>query len=284
MRNKEDRLGAKQNMQDNDMQVNFSDSSKNDNLNFIIPTEIIDLPSRGLFYPSDHPLYKQETLEIKQMTAKEEDILTSKSLLKKGLALDRLIQAVIVDKSINADSLTLSDRNAIIIASRISGYGHEYLTQVTCPACTEKSKYKFNLLETSEKQKDTSLAAEIDDSGLFTFELPVTKWKVICRALNGFDEKTISRSLELKKKNNSLNDSMLFEQLKSMTLAIQGVTDKQVIEKALNSMPAKDSKYMRTVYQHTVPDVNLTRAFLCQKCDYEVDMEVPLTADFFWFE
>ncbi len=292
MRNKEERLGINPALQDATPPESFFDKMqeyKNTNeqsqqLNFILPTEVIDLPSKGIFYPEDHPLHLQDTLEIKQMTAKEEDILTSKSLLKKGIALDRLIQSVLVNKNINPDSLTLSDRNAIVISSRISGYGPDYLTQITCPACSERVKYKFNLLEKIENEKDKSLKVDVDENGFFHFELPVTKWKVVCKALTGVDEKTISRSSEMKKKNNNQNDSLLFDQLKCMTVSIQGVYDKVLIEKALQTMPARDSKYIRTVYQHTVDDVNLTKSFVCPKCDYEVDLEVPLSADFFWFE
>lgn len=292
MRNKEERLGINPALQDGTPPESFFDKMqeyKNTNeqsqqLNFILPTEVIDLPSKGIFYPEDHPLHLQDTLEIKQMTAKEEDILTSKSLLKKGIALDRLIQSVLVNKNINPDSLTLSDRNAIVISSRISGYGPDYLTQITCPACSERVKYKFNLLEKIENEKDKSLKVDVDENGFFHFELPVTKWKVVCKALTGADEKTISRSSEMKKKNNNQNDSLLFDQLKCMTVSIQGVYDKVLIEKALQTMPARDSKYIRTVYQHTVDDVNLTKSFVCPKCDYEVDLEVPLSADFFWFE
>ncbi len=292
MRNKEERLGINPALQDSSppegffekMQEYKNNQEHNQQLSFIVPTEVIDLPSKGFFYPEDHPLHLQDSLEIKQMTAKEEDILTSKSLLKKGIALDRLIQSVLVNKNIDPDTLTLSDRNSIIVSSRISGYGPEYLTQITCPACSERVKHKFNLLEKIENYKDKSLKADIDNNGLFQFELPVTKWKVVCKALTGADEKTISRSSEIKKKNNSQNDSLLFDQLKCMTVSIQGVYDKAIIEKALLTMPARDSKYIRTVYQHTVEDVNLTRSFTCPKCDYEVDLEVPLSADFFWFE
>jgi hypothetical protein len=86
---------------------------------FVVPTEFIDLPSEGKFYPEGHPLHGQTTLEIKQMTAKEEDLLTSRALLKKGIALDRLLSSVIVNKSIDPNSLLVGDRNAILIATRV---------------------------------------------------------------------------------------------------------------------------------------------------------------------
>ena len=102
---------------------------------FVVPTEFVELPTGGRFYGEGHPLHGQDSIEIKQMTAKEEDMLTSRTLLKKGVALDRVIQSLIVDKRIDPDSLLVGDRNAIIVAMRVSGYGGEYNTTVACPAC-----------------------------------------------------------------------------------------------------------------------------------------------------
>ena len=96
---------------------------------FVIPTEFVDLPSLGRFYAQNHPLHGKDSIEIKQMTAKEEDILTSRTLLKKGVALERLLQSIIVDKTIDPKTLLIGDRNAIIVAARVSGYGNDYSTK-----------------------------------------------------------------------------------------------------------------------------------------------------------
>jgi len=114
-------------------------------LAFVVPTEFVDLPSGGRFYQEGHPLHGQDCIELKQMTAKEEDILSSRTLLKKGIALDRVIESIIVDKSIDPNSLLIGDKNAIIIATRVSGYGAEYATKVTCPSCNNTEKYSFDL-------------------------------------------------------------------------------------------------------------------------------------------
>ena len=114
---------------------------------FVVPTEFVELPSKGRFYDESHPLHGSETLEIRHMTAKEEDILTSRALLKQGVALDRVIQSLIVDQSVKADHLLVGDRNALIIATRIAGYGSEYSTQVACPACGTAQDYSFYLHE-----------------------------------------------------------------------------------------------------------------------------------------
>ena len=127
VRNNIDRAGARSNSADET--VTDADTL----LNFVTPTQFVDLPSKGKGYPQGHPLCGKETVEIKFMTAKDEDILTSKDLLKKGVAIDRLIQNLLVDKNIRSSDILLGDRNAIIISARSSGFGHLYNTNVTCP-------------------------------------------------------------------------------------------------------------------------------------------------------
>ena len=114
-------------------------------LHFVAPTEFVDLPSRGLGYDTGHPMHGKDTIEIRYMTAKDEDILTSKTLLKKGIAVERFLDNIIVDKQVKASTLLTGDRNAIIIAARISGYGADYTTQVTSPACSETSQFSYDL-------------------------------------------------------------------------------------------------------------------------------------------
>lgn len=278
MRNNLDRIGAGQ--QGADQNIQSADPAQQ--LNFIVPTEFVSLPSKGKFYPQNHPLHNRETIEIKQMTAKEEDILTSRNLLKKGVALDKLIQSLVIDKSINTDSITIEDRSAIILAARISGYGAEYITSVTCPNCNTKNKNAFNLLEKLESLDDMQPPL-VDENGLFTVVLPKTGWTVKCRALNGYDEKAIMRLGE-SKKNLSEGDSLLTQQLKMTVIAINGITDKATLESAIENMPAADSKYLRNTYQDALKGVDMRHSFSCKSCDYEGEVEVPLTADFFWFK
>ena len=108
------------------------------------PTEVLALPSKGLLYPEDSPL-ASGNIEIKYMTAKHEDILTSPTLLKKGIAIERLIQDLIVDKNIKLDELLVGDKNALLVGARLTGYGPEYEANVTCVACGSTQKHKFDL-------------------------------------------------------------------------------------------------------------------------------------------
>ena len=113
-------------------------------MDFVTPSEFVMLPSRGR-YPEGHPLHGEESIEIKYMTAKEEDILTSPSLLSKGIALDRLISSVVLDKSINTASLLPCDRNAVLIAARITGFGPDYESGYVCPLCGAEGEATFDL-------------------------------------------------------------------------------------------------------------------------------------------
>jgi len=287
MRNNEERIGANVLRQDSNPPQQLIQDSPRDNqqtLNFIVPTEFVALPSKGRFYPKHHPLHMQETIEIKQMTAKEEDILTSRNLIKKGVALDKLIQSLVINKAINTDTLVMEDRNAVLVAARMSAYGSDYETTVSCPSCSTKTKYKFDLLEKLEQVENKEpVNVAIDENGLFSLTLPKSNWTVKCRALNGYDEKTIFKLSENKKD----NDSVIVEQLKMMIVSINGVSveaDKNTVLLAIESMPAKDSKYIRSVYSQIVPNVDLRNNFVCNKCDYEAVLEVPLSADFFWFK
>ncbi len=286
MRNNEERFGANALRQDSTVPQQLQQENTANNtaapLNFIVPTEFVSLPSKGQFYPNNHPLHGKESVEIKQMTAKEEDILSSRNLLKKGVALDKLIQSLVIDKNINTDSITIEDRNSIIVCARISAYGAEYLTTVTCPSCNTKSKHKFDLSEKLDAVEELK-NVPVDDRGLFTVTLPVTKWNIKCRALNGYDEKHIIRLTEAKK-NSSDGDSLLLEQLKMTVVAINGIDDKSQISDALSALPAKDAKYLRSTYQETVKGIDMRQNFSCNSCDFQTELEVPLNAVFFWFK
>lgn len=285
MRNNDERLGTSLPRQD----IGFvppalqqtASPAQAPQLTFIAPTEFVQLPSRGKFYPSSHPLHGKDAVEVKQMTAKEEDILTSKSLIKKGVVLDRLVEALLLDKSIRVDDLLAADKNAIIINARISGYGPEYVTQVACPACEAKSKHKFDLLEhidvPEEEKPDEPQATE---SGTFLIQLPKTGWNVEVKPLTTRDERALLKLITDNK--NKDNDSTLTKQLELLIQSINGEKDRAIIAQAVGIMPALDSKVLRKQYANAFPDMNLRKTFVCSACSHEEIMEVPITADFFW--
>jgi len=264
----------------NDLVDDSVDTSQSTSgLQFVVPTEFVDLPTKGRFYPQGHPLHAKEEVEIKLMTAKEEDILVNRSLLKKGIALDRMLQSLIVTPGVHLEDLCVGDKNALIVASRISAYGAEYKASVTCPACTATQEFTFDLGDGITKTPDDLDfgEAEVTEEGTFIFTLPRSKAVVETRLLTGRDEK---RLVQNSKKNK--NEFTLTDQFRTYITAINGVTDKNLIAQFINVMPAYDSKYLRDHYSKVVPNVDLTQFFECFECGHSQDMEVPFTTEFFW--
>jgi hypothetical protein len=258
--------------------------NQNDNpFSFVVPTEFVELPSRGKFYTENHPLYNQETIEVKQMTAKEEDILTSRALLKKGVALDRVISSVIINKNINPSTLLVGDRNAILIAARVSGYGNEYNTTVSCPACGTSQPFSFDLndIEVYDGTSVTAEEATRNDDGTFITILPKTKIEATFRLLNGSDEKALVTQVENARKRKK-DENTITRQLRQIIVAVNGSTEQPNINYVVDNMPSSDARHLRTVYKLATPNIDMTQNFECVECGHEQDMEVPLTADFFW--
>ena len=262
------------------LQQNMSDAG---GFSFVVPTEFVEIPSQGKYYPDNHPLANQETIEIKQMTAKEEDILTSRTLLKKGVALDRVMQSIIIDKRINPSTLLVGDRNAILIAARISGYGNDYATTVTCPQCGTAQNHTFDLIGAMNVRSGNMDTNEIVNNGDGTFvaTLPVTKVEVTFKLMTGNDERNLLQQIENARKSKR-EENTVTRSLKQFIVAANGDSSPETINYLVNNVPSTDSRYLRNLFASVTPDVNLTQDFECSECGHEQDMEVPLTADFFW--
>ena len=256
-------------------------------LSFPMPTHIVDLPSQGRYYPPEHPLCGKDSLELRLMTAKDEDILTSKTLLKKGVAIDRLLQNLLIDKSINIDDMLVGDKSALLISARITGFGSEYEASVVCPECEEKGRSKFDLEKcvfyqgmSPEELQELNIVQTGDRT--FSTILPVSQMTVEVRLSTGYDEKKITRELERKRKL-KMPDSLSTDQLKSIIVSIEGHEDYNSISQAVDHMPSQDAHFIRKFYDLITPDVEMKLPFECTSCGYiSEDMEVPLTVDFFW--
>lgn len=270
-----DRLGGTQH-QDTDP------PAQGGGFSFVVPTDFVDLPSQGKFYPEGHPLHGQDSIEIRQMTAKEEDMLTSRTLLKKGVALDRVIASIIVDKRINPDSLYVGDRNAIIISARVSGYGNMYETKTTCPSCGTVQNYSFDLnnanIYSGEDAQDFGIQANGD--GTFNVRVPRTGVDVRFRLLNGRDEKSFLNGMKNERK--SKQEHNITRQLAAIVVSLNGDSSMQAKQYFVENVPSIDSRHLRLAYRLAAPNIDLTQHFQCSECSHEQDMEVPLNADFFW--
>lgn len=250
---------------------------------FTTPTEFVELPSKGRFYPPNHPLHNTEMVEIRHMTAKEEDILTSESLLKKGLVMERLIQSLLVDKTVDPNSLLIGDKNAILIAIRQTGFGDLYSTDVTCNVCGALNHKDFSLSEKTMKETLIAEGVTMLENGNFlltvgNFDPPV---QIELRLLTGADEARITKTVENRKKFKQ-DTGNVTEILRSILVSVNGISDRSALAQIADQMPVALSRRVRAVYDETMPNVELYGDFSCDSCDHTERLEVPITLGFFW--
>lgn len=245
-----------------------------------IATEIVDLPSKGYFYPEGHPLSSGK-LEMKYMTAKEEDILSSPTLIKQGVVIDRLIQALIVDK-INYNDLLVADKNGLLIAARILAYGPQYDVEIVCPNCGAKNNMSIDLGQFESKDLDYSSIQK----GQTEFEYKFRNGKVITyKFLTHGDEKNIEQDIKGYNKIKAASgvDAQLSTRLKHIITSVDGNRDKVTINKFVDNMLSVDSLAFRKHLKEYTPDIDLTFSFACGACDHVDDkMMLPLGVSFFW--
>ncbi len=255
------------------------------------------LPTKGVFYPVGHPLYKQENVEISDMTTEEEDILVNRNLIKQNIAFDRVLQNVIQTPGVDPAKLTVVDRRALLIQLRINSYGPDYDVSMTCPNCGMVHKRKVNLHDafhlglTKVKPLDENLAffnvSKVADTE-FRMELPRSKWNVVFKILSGEDEIRMAKASQNQKKafKGQDNETQVFSTLlRNLIVSIDDVKDPAVVNQKIRTMPALDAQKLREVYFFVSCNFRLLVDLECNEegCDYEGEMEIPLTADLFRF-
>ncbi len=251
-----------------------------DDFGMSIPIEAVPLPSRGIIYSPESPLFGKETLEIKSMTAKEEDILTSRAYIKNGTVISELIKSCLVDKSINVDELISGDRNALMVALRITGYGADYEVDCECPKCNKTSKQSFDLSQLRIKRLEVEPVAE--GSNLFEIELPVSKKTVKVKFLNGYDEKEMMTTLERKKKLGLQLETVVTDRLSYSITSVNNISDKNKISQFVREMPARDSLALRKFLDNNEPGIDMTVEMKCPACFEESELKLPMGVGFFW--
>lgn len=243
------------------------------------PTEVIDLPSKGALYPQGHPL-KSGQIELKYMTAKEEDILTSTNLIQKGIVLDKLFESLIITPNVKVNDILAGDLNAIMVASRILGYGREYTVEVECPECglEQEASCDLTLLEETEGAADI----ERTDSGDFVVMLPASKKKVVFGVLTRGQELDMQKEIEaLRKLNKNINrDTTTF--LRYILKSVDGESDKMKLVSIVENMLVKDSKFLREEYKRAMPNVNFEFELTCDGCGDTSTVRLPIGTKFFW--
>ena len=235
---------------------------------FKFPTEQVDLPSQGLLYPEDNPLSSGK-IEVKYMTAKEEDILSNQSYIEKGIVLEKLLESVVIGA--NPKDLVIGDKNAVLVATRILGYGKDY--QVTLNG----EVHNIDLTTLENKEFDTSLIEKGKNS--FSYKLPNTGTEVTFKILDGHDESKINRELEGLKKLKK-DPPELSTRLKYIITSVNGESESKTVRDFVdNYLLAMDSRSLRTYLREVQPDLNLNTVL-----DSGEEVRVPLGLNFFWPE
>lgn len=237
---------------------------------FKFPTEIVELPSKGLLYPKDHPL-SSGTVELKYMTAKEEDILTNQNYLKDGTVIDKLLKSLIVTQFPYND-LLIGDKNAILISARILGYGKDY----TFTHKDESVTIDLSLLNPTYLTAD-----QLSEKGLneFPFKLPHSGNEITFKFLTGHDEKKIDAEIKGLKRVNKSSSPTISTRLKHQIISINGDDDKKSIREFVdNALLARDSSALRKHIKNINPDVKMQ--FISD--DGGKEAVIPMEAGFLW--
>jgi len=247
------------------------------------PVEVIELPSKGKLYPDSNPLSKG-TIELKYMTAKEEDILASQNLIKKGIVLDKLFESVVVEKGVNVNDIFIGDKNAILLATRLLGYGKDYVVDVQDPFSGETQKVTIDLAKIQIKEVDFK---KLNPENEYEFELPYgKKEKIKFKLLTHGDEVKISQEIQALQRLTKDKDSAGHEistRLRHMIVEVNGNRDTGYINKFVrNSLIARNSKALREYVGTISPDLDLTFDFVSDITGETEALTIPFGVGFFY--
>jgi hypothetical protein len=239
---------------------------------FSFPTEIVELPSKGLVYPESNPLSSGK-IEMKYMTAREEDILTNQNYIRQGIVLEKLLKSLIVSK-VDYDDLIIGDKNAIMVAARILGYGKDYSFKIGNELVTvDLTTCPLRYLDESKVTKGVNS---------FSYTFPTTNTSITFKLLNGKDDKSIQAEIEGLKKIDKNSSAELSTRLKHLITSVNGSTDQKSIREFVdNYLLAKDSRAFREFLKSFQPDVELKTSYVNENGVRE-DIDIPITANFFW--
>ena len=245
---------------------------------FKLPTETVTLPSKGLLYPKENPLSKGE-IEMSYMSAKHEDILTNSNYIKNGTVIDKLLQALIITP-INFDDLLVGDKNALLFAARILGYGKDYPIQFYNTQTKQTEDYVVDLTELNEKSIDESLITPGVNE--FSYTLPQSKNLVTFKILTHGDERKIEQENKGLKKLYPNDSFDVTTRLKYIITSVEGMRETKDIREFIDTaLTAQDSRSLREYYSKVTPDVDTV--ITIEKDGYTQEgVDIPIGINFFW--
>jgi hypothetical protein len=264
--------------QNAEQQIKRGLSSSTVHSNYPFPTEIISLPSKGLVYPETSPLSKGE-LTIKLMTAKEEDILTSANLIKKGIQLDKVLESIVVEPGVNVNDLVIGDKNAILITSRILAFGPEYITKIIDPSNSEEVDVTIDLTTIQIKEIDESI---LNRNNEYSFILPISKAQVKYKLLTHGDEQAINKDIEASQKTLKTGNEIT-ARYRRIIVEVDGNRDLGYISNFVtNRLLAGDSKALRKEVSKISPDLDLKFDYTSPNTGETEALRIPFGIGFFY--
>jgi len=250
-------------------------------LGFDLPVASVPLPSKGLVYSG--PLQNADAIDIRAMTAREEDILMNRAFARRGTIITELIRSCIVDKAVDVNSLISGDRHALMVAVRVTGYGSQYSAKITCPSCESQQDFEIDLQSLDIKELDLERLHQVAPyQNAFEFELPVTKKKVVFKFLTGKEEEQMVQDAEARRKKGIVQENLVTTKLMACVVSVDGNTDRSFVNKVCQFMPARDSLALRKAIDESEPGIDMTSNFGCKSCGHQEVMSVPLGPTFFW--
>ena len=256
-------------------------------LSFVVPTEIVKLPSFGRLYGEDSPLQGLEEVEVKSMTAAEEDILINTSFIEQGIVFDRLIDSIMITPGVVAEDLMDCDKIAILMSARRTGYGDKVNFGVSCNNCGADIELEISLTKMLEDTLASSAEVEekdwefLNESNTFSFKLPVTELQVQIKLLTAEDTKHLEASKTQKQKLGlPYNETLEF--LRACIVEAQGIVDRTSINKLVEILPAADARKIRVVHNENMPKVKADADIHCGSCGHKDKKEVPFSLGWFW--
>ena len=263
-------------------------ASKATGLNFVVPTEIVYLPSGGNFYDDASPLKGVKSVEIRAMTSKEEDILMNESFISEGIVFDKLIDSLLVTNGISSRDILDCDKVAILMSARKTGYGDELTVLFECESCGNQEEVELKYSTIIEGYKDKTFS--IEENNIFkydeasktaAFELPVTKATVRIRTMSPADYEYLQQSKKQKEKLN-LPYSDTVEFLRRVLVEANGIATPSELFKFAEVLPTADARKIRKVHNLTIPTIDKSQIIICSQCAHEQKEDMPFSLGMFW--
>lgn len=234
-----------------------------------IAYDVLELPSKGIHYSNG-----KKTIRVAYLTASDENILSSPSLLNTNSVVSELLKRKVLDKDLPVDDIVEEDKQAILIFLRNTAFGSEYKFNVYDPKTEKTFETTIDLSEV--KVKDFTLQA--DSNGEYTYYLEKSKTDITFKFLTQKQEDEIEK---IKESWNGIGIApIMTKQLEFMIKSVSGIRDGLQIRNFIEKMPIKDSQDFRKFVKENKPGLDLTRTVTTPSGE-EIQVNIGFGVDFF---